>query len=114
MRTCPAAGLAVDNLEICPRRRNLRHLHWCCCDLCGCHNASLKFSRNSRGCRLGVVRENEISCPLRVYDGTTVLFSARRGSEHCRSINCASHARVITANSSRENCSGSPTSTAQN
>src|SRR5215216_5004775 len=32
--------LALDDLEICPRRRNLRHLHRRYCDFCRCHNAS--------------------------------------------------------------------------
>jgi hypothetical protein len=33
-------NLALDYLEICPRRRNLRHLHQRYCDFCRCHNAS--------------------------------------------------------------------------
>src|SRR5438046_1729973 len=34
-------NLSLDNLEIGSRLRNLGHLHWCDCDSCSCHNASL-------------------------------------------------------------------------
>src|SRR6267378_1542078 len=33
-------NLAVNNLEISSRLRNLRHLHWCYCDSCRCHKSS--------------------------------------------------------------------------
>src|SRR5262245_58437966 len=33
-------SLAFDDLEICSRMRNLRHLHRRCCDFCLCHKSS--------------------------------------------------------------------------
>ena len=40
-------NLALDDLEICPRPRNLSHSHWRDSDFCSCHDSSYKFSSSS-------------------------------------------------------------------